>query len=430
MGVRPAGAIARNRLGIGFGLVLALVAALAAPTASAASRDATPQGVGDQKTVGVFSGDLGQLECKHITPFDIGGCRVVVYGYSGETTTLTVWTDQTKSKQLFTTTTVPTQDRWAVDTGPLVTGNHVLVTSNAKTLQYTVSSVTASVNSQTEVVTGTLPTGGRADVWVVPEEVFQAGTGDLTDYCGRIGFPDASGGWFVDFSVAADPANTDLCQKPGAATTYDFGPGDMVLVFDAFSSTASCDTCITNTIARVVDFTDDDGSVFEPDITWLAESGITKGCNPPANTEYCPSDPVTRAQMAAFLVRALGYTDAGDGNLFTDDDGSVFEDAIDKLGTAGVTRGCNPPTNDLFCPNDNVTRAQMAAFLVRALGYTDAGDGNLFTDDDGSVFEDAIDKLGTAGITRGCNPPTNDLYCPDSVVTREQMAAFLHRALG
>ncbi len=177
-------------------------------------------------------------------------------------------------------------------------------------------------------------------------------------------------------------------------------------------------------------FTDVDSSnVFEADICWLAAAAITLGCNPPANDEFCPKDYVTRGQMAAFLVRALGYTDNGGGDLFSDDDGSVFEDNIDKLGTAGVTRGCDPPTNDMFCPNDYVTRGQMAAFLVRALGYTDNGGGDLFSDDDGSVFEDNIDKLGTAGVTRGCNPPTNDMFCPNDNVTREQMAAFLRRAL-
>ena len=71
--------------------------------------------------------------------------------------------------------------------------------------------------------------------------------------------------------------------------------------------------------------------------------------------------------MAAFLVRALGYTDDGGGDLFVDDDDSIFEADIDKLATAGVTKGCNPPTNDRFCPTDNVTRGQMAAFLRRAL---------------------------------------------------------------
>lgn len=68
--------------------------------------------------------------------------------------------------------------------------------------------------------------------------------------------------------------------------------------------------------------------------------------------------------------------------------------------------------------------------LVRALGYTDDGGGDLFTDDDRFVFEGDIDRLGTAGATRGCNPPDNTLLCPDAYVTRGQMAAFLYRALG
>jgi len=115
-------------------------------------------------------------------------------------------------------------------------------------------------------------------------------------------------------------------------------------------------------------FIDDDGNIFEADIEWMADQGITKGCNPPVNNKFCPNDNVTRGQMAAFLVRALGYTDNGGGDLFVDDDGNTFENDIDKLGTAGVTKGCNPPVNDRFCPNDFVTRGQMAAFLHRALG--------------------------------------------------------------
>jgi hypothetical protein len=176
-------------------------------------------------------------------------------------------------------------------------------------------------------------------------------------------------------------------------------------------------------------FIDDDFSVFEADIEWIADEGITKGCNPPTNDQYCPDDFVTRGQMAAFLVRALGYTDNGGGDLFIDDNGNTFENDIDKLGTAGVTKGCNPPTNDRYCPGDFVTRGQMAAFLVRALGYTDNGGGDLFIDDNGNTFENDIDKLGTAGVTKGCNPPTNDEYCPNDFVTRGQMAAFLRRAL-
>ena len=111
---------------------------------------------------------------------------------------------------------------------------------------------------------------------------------------------------------------------------------------------------------------DIEGSVFVADIVWLAEEGITLGCNPPANDLFCPNDNVTRGQMAAFLVRFLGLTDDGGGNMFVDDDGSIFEDAIAKLAAAEITLGCNPPLNDRFCPNDPVTRGQMAAFIRRA----------------------------------------------------------------
>ena len=155
------------------------------------------------------------------------------------------------------------------------------------------------------------------------------------------------------------------------------------------------------------------------------------GCNPDeVNTKFCPDQPVTRGQMAAFLDRALGLADDGGGDRFVDDDGSIFEASIDRLAAAGITKGCNPPDNSMFCPEEPVTRGQMAAFLVRALGYTDDGGGDRFADDDGDIFEPAIDKLATAGVTLGCNPPANDRFCPHSTVTRGQMAAFLHRALG
>jgi len=170
------------------------------------------------------------------------------------------------------------------------------------------------------------------------------------------------------------------------------------------------------------------GSIFTADIIWLAEEGITKGCNPPANDDFCPKDNVTRGQMAAFLVRFLGLTAQDPDIDFVDDNTSIFENDIEKLATAGITKGCNPPVNDAFCPNNNVTRGQMAAFLVRALGLTAQDPDINFTDDNGNIFENDIEKLATVGITKGCNPPDNTMFCPNSFVTREQMAAFLHRA--
>lgn len=162
--------------------------------------------------------------------------------------------------------------------------------------------------------------------------------------------------------------------------------------------------------------------VFAADIAWLADQGITRGCNPPANDRFCPDEPVSRGQMAAFLGRALSLPPSAD-NAFADDEGSVFESDIDALAAAGITSGC---TADAFCPDDPVTRGQMATFLVNAFDLAGGGGDDLFTDDAG-VHEFDIDILGTAGVTQGCNPPDNDRYCPDEPVTRGQMAAFLHR---
>ncbi|MFS8494914.1 MAG: S-layer homology domain-containing protein, partial [Actinomycetes bacterium] len=165
--------------------------------------------------------------------------------------------------------------------------------------------------------------------------------------------------------------------------------------------------------------------LFYEAVSWLADQGITRGCNPPRNDRFCPDQPVTRGQMAAFLVRALRLP-KGDV-VFADTKGHLFEADIAALAAAGITRGCNPPRNDRFCPDDVVTRGQMAAFLVRALRLP-AGDAT-FSDTSGHVFEADIAALASAGITRGCNPPANDRFCPDEPATRGQMAAFLFRAI-
>ena len=133
--------------------------------------------------------------------------------------------------------------------------------------------------------------------------------------------------------------------------------------------------------------------------------------------------------MAAFLTRALNLP-AAKKDHFEDDNGSEFEDDINRIADAGISKGCNPPSNNQFCPDSRVNRGQMAAFLVRARGYSNNGGGDLFIDDDGLVYENDIDRLGTAGVTKGCNPPTNNRFCPNDPVTRGQMAAFLHRAFG
>ena len=166
-------------------------------------------------------------------------------------------------------------------------------------------------------------------------------------------------------------------------------------------------------------FSDDDTSLFVNEIEWLAQAGITTGCGP---ERFCPEDPVTRGEMASFLYRALALP-AGGPDFFSDDAGSPREEAINAVRAAKITLGCGTAS---FCPHAATTRAQMASFLVRALDYpTTAVD--FFTDDDGSIHQADINSLRESGVTTGCTTTT---YCPGTIITREQMAAFLFRAFG
>ncbi len=164
-------------------------------------------------------------------------------------------------------------------------------------------------------------------------------------------------------------------------------------------------------------FTDIASSKFRNDIIWAWEEGITAGCTP---TRYCPDGLVTRGQMATFLVRALNLP-ATSTDYFTDDNGSVHENNINRLRASGVTAGCG---GSRFCPDGLVTRAQMATFLVRGYDLPPTGT-DYFTDDTGLVHEDNINALRASGVTSGCG---GTRYCPSGIVTRGQMAAFLHRA--
>jgi hypothetical protein len=227
------------------------------------------------------------------------------------------------------------------------------------------------------------------------------------------------------YSYPPSPNSIDHVTGVGGTARFNIDQGEPLIAQGALLKVI--DQTEAGIVIQLIGFDDVLTSVFIEDILWLADSGITAGCS---ETSYCPTANVTRGQMAAFLTRALGYTDRGEGNLFIDDDDSIFEPAIDALATAKVTTGCNPPVSDRFCPDSFVTREQMAAFLVRALDLTDTGGGNEFTDDNDSIFEEDIAKLAAAGITAGCNPPDNTQFCPTDRVTREQMAAFLRRALS
>lgn len=173
-------------------------------------------------------------------------------------------------------------------------------------------------------------------------------------------------------------------------------------------------------------FRDDDSSVHQWDIEAIAETSITKGCNPPLNDEFCPGRTITRGELAAFIRRALELPGAS-ADTYVDDDESVFEDDIESLVGAGIVLSCNE-AGDRFCPDMPVTREVMARFLVKAFPIP-TSDIDAFSDDGDSRFEDDINAIAAVGVTKGCNPPTNDMFCPNRAVPRQEMASFMVRAL-
>jgi hypothetical protein len=166
-----------------------------------------------------------------------------------------------------------------------------------------------------------------------------------------------------------------------------------------------------------------------PYINAIRDAGITQGCG---GNNYCPAAPVTREQMAAFLIRAIaGEPPQGYCNgvaPFTDVPASGWACGhIKWLGELGVTAGCGAGG---YCPGAPVTREQMAAFIVRAMegepaANSCAGQAPFADVGPASWACGYIKRLAALGVTKGCG---NGNYCPNQPVRRDEMAAFLARA--
>ena len=234
--------------------------------------------------------------------------------------------------------------------------------------------------------------------------------------------PDAAGFETITWAVSGPSgfsASSDGQQ-------FSFMPPTAGLYTITVTATGPDGETHTNTVTLAV-FGDIANSLFADDIVWLAQNNITVGCTQQP-LQYCPNKPVTRAQMATFLTRALNLETPPQPAGFTDiDPDSVHAPSIEALHAAGITTGCaRQPLQ--YCPNRPVTRAQMATFLTRALNLETPPQPAGFADvDPDGVHAPSIEALYAAGITTGCaRQPLQ--YCPNRPVTRAQMAAFLHRA--
>lgn len=240
-------------------------------------------------------------------------------------------------------------------------------------------------------------------------------------------------GTTCSFSFAADTVVT-LTAVPDSSWTFGGWTGAGCTGNGTCVVTMSAAQSVLATFGTPNTFSDVSISHFAYQyIERLYNAGITAGCstNP---LMYCPDASVTRAQMAIFILRGIygsGYTPpAATGAVFSDVSVSTFAASwIEQFSAEGITAGCG---SGMYCPDANVTRAQMAIFLLRgehgSVYAPPAATGSVFTDVPlGSFAVDWIEQLYLEGVTGGCGAGT---YCPNDNVTRAQMAIFLVRTFS
>ena len=174
------------------------------------------------------------------------------------------------------------------------------------------------------------------------------------------------------------------------------------------------------------------GHLFYAFVTTLVSNRITVGVG---GGNYGADQGTKRQQMAVFLLKAkngLCYVPPPCTGVFPDVPCTLtFAPWIEALAAAGITTGCGGGN---FCPDNLVTRRQMAVFLLKTKygsGFVPPSCTGVFDDVacPGAPAVDFIERLVTEQITGGCSvsPP---LYCPDGTSTRGQMAVFIVKTFG
>lgn len=141
------------------------------------------------------------------------------------------------------------------------------------------------------------------------------------------------------------------------------------------------------------------------------------------STRYCPQDPVTRGQMASFIARAQQLAPVS-GQRFSDvPPDHLHAEAINAITEAGIARGFDDGT---FRPQEPVSRGQMATFLAIAMDLAPRDEQRFEDVPAGYPHAGTINAVAEVGVSVGC---ASDRFCPHEPVTRAQMASFLSRAL-
>ena len=233
------------------------------------------------------------------------------------------------------------------------------------------------------------------------------------------------GTWTVTGGALTDGQGT-------GAITFDSGDPGTTMLLEVVDSLGACESPAASAMVSV-DFLDvppENG--FHDFVDTVARHGVTAGCG---QGNFCPANPVNRAQMAVFLLKAkLGAAHVpppASGTVFLDVPADAFAaDWIEELASLGITGGCGSGN---YCPDVAVTRAQMAVFLLKTANgssYTPPAASGIFGDVPvGAFAADWIENLYALNVTGGCSASPL-LFCPDNPNTRGQMAVFLAKTFS
>jgi len=245
--------------------------------------------------------------------------------------------------------------------------------------------------------------------------------------------------WVLSHEVVAVPKGTYKAYKVRSVLTFTgaetmaeermfwFVPS-IGVVKDSYDAAYTEELSSTNvTLPAGVTFLDVPSTGFaHAQIEAITAAGITGGCTAGPPPQFCPDDTITRAQMAVFIITAIGETPSAaafDAN-FDDIANDGFAPFINRINELGITGGCGTRA---YCPNNSLTRAQMAVFIISAIGEIPSAvafDAN-FDDIANDGFAPFINRMNELGITGGCGGRG---YCPGDPQTRAQMAVFITTA--
>ena len=258
-------------------------------------------------------------------------------------------------------------------------------------------------------------------------------------------------------------AVVDTGDQTSYTVTVNSGSGDGTIRLDVKSSGTGIQDLASNplsggytsgesyTISKSPTFSDvptPGKEWMQPWIEQFYNAEITGGCGYDSqnNLMYCPEREVTRAEMAVFNLRAmhypqLPYTPPAGGGTFIDVpvvSKEWMEPWIEDFYQNGITSGCGYDQQGrlLYCPERQVTRAEMAVFVLRSTqgaSWTPPAASGTFIDvpiAGKEWMEPWVEAFYTEGITSGCGTDGNGnlMYCPERAVTRAEMAVFLLRA--